>query len=191
MTGRLDGKIAVVTGDGPTIRAKHVVLATGYEFAKIVPGARHRIISTWAIATRPQRSAYPDGEPMIWEASDPYLYIRATSDGRVICGGEDEDFADETARDALNEQKTARLSRKLAALLPGIDATPEFAWSGSFGSTSDGLPFAGPVPRHPRLYAAMGYGGNGITWSQLSSEIIRTALAGDRDADAGLFGFRS
>ena len=33
--------------------------------------------------------------PSIWEASDPYLYMRATADGRVICGGEDEEFSDE------------------------------------------------------------------------------------------------
>lgn len=184
-------EIAVQTRDGPTIRAKHVVLATGYELLKPVPGARHRIISTWAIATRPQRRAYPTGEPMIWEASDPYLYIRTTADGRVICGGEDEDFADDERRDALNAAKTERLSKKLAALLPGVDPTPEFAWSGSFGTTADGLPFAGPVPRHPRLFAAMGYGGNGITWSQLASEILRTALAGGEDADASLFGFRN
>ncbi|MBX3578936.1 MAG: FAD-binding oxidoreductase [Rhizobiaceae bacterium] len=190
-TGFEEGRdeVVVATRDGPTIRAKHVVLATGYELLKSVPGARHRVISTWAIATRPQRRAYPPGEPMIWEASDPYLYLRTTGDGRIVCGGEDEDFADDDRRDALMASKAARLSAKLAALLPGVDATPEFAWSGSFGTTADGLPFAGPVPRHPRLFAAMGYGGNGITWSQLASEIIRTALAGGQDADASLFGF--
>ena len=50
---------------------------------------------------------------MIWEASDPYLYIRTTPDGRVICGGEDEDFADDEKRDALIPRKTATLRRKL------------------------------------------------------------------------------
>ena len=56
---------------------------------------------------------------MIWEASDPYLYLRATHDGRVICGGEDEDFTDEERRDALLPEKAAAIAAKLARLLPG------------------------------------------------------------------------
>ena len=46
---------------------------------------------------------------MIWEASDPYLYLRTTPDGRILCGGEDEEFSDEAARDALLPRKTATL----------------------------------------------------------------------------------
>ena len=57
------------------------------------------------------------------EVSDPYLYVRTTSDGRVICGGEDEEFADKTARDALLPQKTMTLQRKLGRLLPGNGTT--------------------------------------------------------------------
>ena len=38
---------------------------------------------------------------MIWEAADPYLYLRTTADGRVVAGGEDAPFADAAQRDAL------------------------------------------------------------------------------------------
>jgi glycine/D-amino acid oxidase-like deaminating enzyme len=148
-------EVIVATLAGPTIRAKHVVLATGYELAKVAPAARHRIISTYAIATRPQQRVLGRDFPMIWEASDPYLYIRATEDGRVICGGEDEEFADEEKRDALLPAKSERLVSKLGKLLPMIDPSPEFAWAGSFGTTRDGLPFAGRLPRHPRILSAM------------------------------------
>ena len=156
-------EVVVATKDGPTITASHVVLATGYELTDIVPAAKHRIISTFAIATRPQpRRLWPD-EAFVWEASDPYLYMRATRDGRVICGGEDEDFSDEEHRDELIEAKSARLSQKLARLFPDLDTEPQFAWAGSFGTTTTGLPYIGQVPRHPRIHAVMGYGGNGIT----------------------------
>ena len=74
-------------------------------------------------------------EALIWEASDPYLYLRATRDGRVICGGEDEEFTDEERRDGLIAAKSATLAAKLARLFPGLDTTPEFAWAGSFGTT--------------------------------------------------------
>lgn len=176
-------------GDGHVIRARHLVFATGYEMPEPVPQRDHRIISTWAIATAPQRSRLWPGEAMIWEAADPYLYIRTTSDGRVICGGEDEPFEDEERRDALNARKTRTLERTLARRLPGIDPRADYAWSGSFGHSSTGLPTIGEVPGMPNCWAAMGYGGNGTTYSRIAAEIIRGALCGFPDADADLYDF--
>lgn len=59
------------------------------------------MISTYALATRPQPRKLWPRQAFVWEASDPYLYMRTTDDGRVICGGEDEEFKDEARRDAL------------------------------------------------------------------------------------------
>lgn len=66
--------------------ARHVVLCAGYEFPKIVAMGNNKIISTWAIATRPQPKSLWPQRALIWEASEPYLYLRSTFDGRVICG---------------------------------------------------------------------------------------------------------
>jgi len=182
-------EVVVATKDGPTITARHVVLATGYELVDIVPAAAHQIISTWAIATRPQPRKLWPGAAFIWEASDPYLYVRATADGRVICGGEDEDFVDETRRDELIADKAARIAEKLGLVFPQLDVRPEFAWTGSFGTTTTGLPYIGAIPRHPRIHAVMGYGGNGITFSRIASEIVSASIKGMTDADAELFAF--
>lgn len=182
-------EVVVATKDGPTITARHVVLATGYELVDIVPAAAHRIISTWAIATRPQPRKLWPGAAFIWEASDPYLYVRATADGRVICGGEDEDFVDEARRDELITSKASRIAEKLGLIFPHLDVRPEFAWTGSFGTTSTGLPYIGAIPRHPRIHAVMGYGGNGITFSRIASEIISASIKGSADMDAELFSF--
>ncbi|MFC3325322.1 NAD(P)/FAD-dependent oxidoreductase [Mesorhizobium cantuariense] len=182
-------EVVVATKDGPTITARHVILATGYELVDIVPAAAHQIISTWAIATRPQsRKIWPQAA-FIWEASDPYLYVRATTDGRVVCGGEDEDFVDETQRDALIADKSARIAEKLGLIFPHLDTRPAFAWTGSFGTTTTGLPYIGAIPRHPRIHAVMGYGGNGITFSQIASEIVSASINGLDDTDAKLFAF--
>lgn len=188
--GRND--IRVETRDGPIVTAKHVVLATGYELLDGIPHNNHQVISTWAIATARQkrRDLWPT-EALIWEASDPYLYLRTTHDGRVICGGEDEDFTDEDRRDALIADKTKRIEEKLGKLLPDIDPTPEFAWAGSFGSTSTGLPMIGPIKGKPNIFALMGYGGNGITFSRIAAEIITGAIVHDRqDEDADLFALK-
>ena len=126
---------------------------------------------------------------MIWEAADPYLYLRTTPDGRVICGGEDEEFSESEKRDALMTRKTATLTRKLARLFPDLDTTPEFAWTGAFGQSTTGLPIIGQVPDMPHCWVALGYGGNGITYSRIAADIICGALTGRADVDADLYDF--
>lgn len=183
------GEVVLSTRQGPSVTAEHAVLATGYELLDVVPSATHTVVSTYAIATAPQKRALWPQEAMIWEASDPYLYLRTTSDGRVICGGEDEPFAQEEARDRLLPDKARRLSEKLRALFPDIDATPQFAWTGYFGSTTTGLPYLGRLPGRERVFAVQGYGGNGITFSQIASELVATTIAGGKDHDADVFSF--
>ena len=183
--------VTAITAGGPTIRAAALVFASGYEMPKWVPQGSHQVISTYAIATRPQpRRIWPE-DCMIWEASDPYLYLRSTPDGRVICGGEDEEFADEDARDALIPAKSATIARKLGRLLPNLDTTPDFAWAGAFGSTATGLPSIGAVPGMPNCYAVLGFGGNGITYSRIAADIVVAEIAGIPDPDADLYAFRS
>jgi glycine/D-amino acid oxidase-like deaminating enzyme len=117
------------------------------------------------------------------------LYLRTTPDGRIVCGGEDEEFSDEASRDALLPAKLRTLQRKLRALWPACDPSADFAWCGSFGASRTGTPSIGRVPRMPNCYAVMGYGGNGITFSARAAQLLRTALTGGRDPDEDLFSF--
>jgi glycine/D-amino acid oxidase-like deaminating enzyme len=174
---------------GPAIHTRWIVLATGYEFPKMAPMRGHRITTTWAFATRPQpRKLWPE-QCLVWEASTPYLYLRTTPDGRVLCGGEDASQEEHPDNDTLMARKLARLQAKLGRLLPAIDTRAEFSWAASFGETSTGLPTIGPVPRHPNCWAALGYGGNGIVYARIAAEIIRAGLTGQRDMDADLYAF--
>ncbi|MEP2117094.1 MAG: FAD-dependent oxidoreductase [Bauldia litoralis] len=181
--------ITATTANGRTIRAGAIVFATGYELPRYVPKRRHRVMSTYAIATVPQKQKPLPEDCFIWEASDPYLYLRSTPDGRVICGGEDEEFSDDEARDALIPEKTEAIRRKLGKMLPHIDTTPDFAWAGAFGSTPTGLPSIGAVPGLKNAWAVLGFGGNGITYSRIAADIINAALAGKSDPDADLYAF--
>jgi len=72
------------------------------------------------------------------------------------------------------------LTQKLAALWPRAQLDIEFRWAGTFDTTSDGLPLIGPVPGAPGIYAAYGYGGNGITFSYLAAQLIGDLIAGSR-----------
>jgi glycine/D-amino acid oxidase-like deaminating enzyme len=180
----------IATADGLEIRARHVVICTGYELPKIVPTAKHRILSTWALATAAQRHEPWPQRALIWEASEPYLYARTTHDGRVICGGEDEDFAEEARRDALIPAKTMRLRKKLAKLFPQLDTRAAFAWTGSFGASTSGLPSFGAIPGYPNCFAVLGYGGNGITFSMLAATAIARAVRGKPDPHSRVFAFK-
>lgn len=184
------GGVTATTAEGRRIECRHLVFATGYELPHGVSCRQHKITSTWAIATvrQPQRSLWP-GECCIWEAADPYLYLRTTPEGRVLCGGGDEDIADDEKRDALIGRKTAMLKRKLRRLLPKLDNTVEFAWTGAFGETTTGLPIIGAVPGMPHCFVALGYGGNGTTYAAIAADIIAGAIAGRPDLDADLYRF--
>jgi glycine/D-amino acid oxidase-like deaminating enzyme len=182
--------VRAFTRSGHQIHARHLVFATGYELPRVIPARGHRIVSTWAIATPPQRRTPWPGPSLIWEASESYLYLRTTAEGRVLCGGGDADIADAARRDALLGRKAAWLQRRLSALLPQVDARVEFAWSGSFGASASGLPTIGPVPGLRNCYAVLGYGGNGITFSMLAAQMLRNLLTGGDEPDLDLVRFR-
>src|SRR5699024_7181909 len=87
-----DGHV-LTTSDGGTITAEHVIFAVGYEPEEL----RSQLIKSnlnrsFAIVTEPQTASFDvwHKEMMIWETARPYLYMRTTSDGRIIMGGLDE-----------------------------------------------------------------------------------------------------
>lgn len=176
--------VAVMTEGGFGIEARHAVLATGYVMPDFLRTELHQTASSWAIATPPQDrldALWRDGV-LIWEASEDYLYARTTMDNRIVLGGEDEaSMTDPDKRDALMPAKCEALLRKLVELRPHALARAEYVWSGAFGKTEDGLPLIGEVPGWPHLYAAYGYGGNGITFSFLASRMIERLIAGRHD----------
>ena len=179
----------MTSATGQVVTTRYVVFATGYEVPAYVPQRGHGVASTWVIATRPQPRALWPERSFVWEASDPYLYVRTTCDGRILCGGEDEPFSDAPARDALLLQKTRTLERRLHRLLPAVDARADYAWCGSFGASANGTPSIGAVPRMPRCFAVLGFGGNGITFSAMASQMICTEMLGFTDPDRDLFAF--
>lgn len=177
----------VMTKEGAVITAHHVVFATGYEIPRYIKTRRHKIISTWALATAPL--ALPPDLPMMWEASDPYCYARPTPDGRVLFGGEDEEMADDDKRDALIDRKTKTLIKKLRYRFPDLRPVVTHAWTGFFGASTTGLPSIGRIPGMKNCYAVMAYGGNGITFSCIAADIVAGAIAGRNDPDEDLFAF--
>lgn len=175
------GAVHLALASGRHVEAGHVVLATGYAMPSFVPSDLHTVVSSWCLATEPQREdALWPGRCLIWEASEPYLYVRTTGDGRIIAGGEDAETTGADQRERLMPEKIERILKKLRTLWPHAHGRVSHAWSAEFGETTDGLPLIGAVPGAPRLLAAYGYGGNGITYSYMASRILAAEIAGER-----------
>ncbi len=174
-------RVLIETSGRHVIDAAHVVLATGYVMPHFVMPACHTISSSFAISTVPQKPdhLWPE-RALVWEAAEPYLYMRTTADNRIVMGGEDEQIADPKVRDAMLPDKVLRLQKKLEQLWPLADTGISHGWCGAFGETSDGLPLIGPVPGASNIHAAYGYGGNGITFSYLASRMIAAMISGEK-----------
>jgi glycine/D-amino acid oxidase-like deaminating enzyme len=173
------------------IEARHAVFCTGYELLKGIPRKGVKITSSWAIASRPH-AHYPAwlNDMLIWEASDPYLYLRTTPDRRLIIGGEDEEVDVPSHRARVIPRKTAALERKLRKLLPDVDFTLGKEWAGAFGESVDGLPIIDEVPDMPNCHTVMGIGGNGTIYSFIAAQILSRRLKGRQDKDSDLYRFR-
>ena len=112
--------VILTTDDDVEIETRRAVFCTGYEILKAVPDQGHAIKSTWALASAPGVRV-PEwlADHLVWEGSDPYLYLRRTHDGRIVAGGEDEPFSKLHADAKLLREKTETIAAKVRALIPG------------------------------------------------------------------------
>jgi glycine/D-amino acid oxidase-like deaminating enzyme len=180
------------TTEGHAVRAKHLVLAAGYESQAWLDARVARNRSSYAFVTDPIEADALGAlrRTLLWETARPYLYLRSTDDGRLLVGGADDAVDIPARRDALVDRKARKLAKQVGKLFPWLPLEPAFAWAGTFAETEDGLPFFGPHPRHgPRVHFAMAYGGNGITYSMLGAGLLRALIERRRHPLAALFGF--
>ncbi|WP_374598366.1 NAD(P)/FAD-dependent oxidoreductase [Brevundimonas sp.] len=180
--------VTLLTDAGHAVRAKHLIFCCGYEFPEGVPTPGARIISSWALASKP-RATCPRWlkDTLVWEASDPYLYFRMGGDGRLIVGGEDEESPDAHEDQAKRKRKRDTIAAKLKGILPDLEFEVDYSWAAAFGESSDSLPSIAPVPDMDHSWAVMGLGGNGITYSVIASQIVAAAIRGKTDPDADLY----
>jgi len=178
------------TENGHIIQCRYVVVAAGFEAGTFLPKKVMKLTSTYAIISEPvDEKMIWRNRSLIWETNEPYLYIRTDNKNRIIVGGEDEDFCDPVLRDKLLRNKAATLEKKIKKLFPDIPFKTDMAWCGTFSSTKDGLPFIGCWPKKDRMFYALGYGGNGITFSMVAAQMVKNKLKGIEDDREAVFGF--
>lgn len=182
--------VIATTSEGYHIKAKYLVIATGYEASQYIKEPLIELRSTYAVVSESvagENCWYNDC--LIWETKDPYLYMRPTMDKRLLIGGRDEEFYNPSRRDKLIHQKAAALKRDFEKKFPHIPFIPEFKWTGTFITTADGLPFIGNYPAMPRTFFALGFGGNGITFSQIAAKMLADIIQGKKEKVHSMFAF--
>lgn len=180
----------VLTLKGPAISCKYIVIAAGFEAGRFLPKKIMNLLSTYALVSEPLRpeQLWPE-RCLIWETHHPYFYMRTTADNRIMMGGEDVSYKNAKLRDLKLLQKTKILAHKFHKLFKHIPMIVDFSWCGTFSSTDDGLPYIGEYKDKKNMFFALGYGGNGITFSMIAAQIICNKIKGKKDIREQIFGF--
>lgn len=183
-------RIVLKTDTGKKIIAHYLIIAAGYESQQYIPYPVVDLLTTYAIISEPiacSEAWYKNA--LIWETKTPYLYMRTTSDSRIIVGGRDDEMQDSRKRKKRLPRKAMKLAEDFHQLMPHLFFHTDFAWAGTFGSTTDSLPYIGSIRQMPRTFFALGFGGNGITFSILAADILCTVLKGKKHLLQETFAF--
>lgn len=188
------GSVEKVTGgfqlnvQGYQIRAEQVVFTTGYEVPAVAQFVPNSLRTTYVAVSRANemKVGWPP-QCLYWEMGRPYLYARETDDGRLLIGGQDTAFAGDHRREYLVARQTQKVLQQFRKIFPEAHFEVENTWAGTFAESSDGLPYIGQLGSDRGLYAALGFGGNGITFAAIAARLIGDLLKGAQHRDAQIF----
>ncbi|HSZ32782.1 MAG TPA: FAD-dependent oxidoreductase [Puia sp.] len=182
--------VELTAEDGYKVSSGKLINASGFEIVNFISKDIVDLYCTYAVISEnatEKKELWKDGT-MIWNTDDPYLYMRLTKDNRIIIGGRDERFSTKTSREIF-QKKASLLQKDFEKTFPDVQFKSEFAWSGTFGRTKDALPYIGEYSKTPNTYYALGFGGNGITFSVVAAQIITDLIKGRLNKDAEIFSF--
>jgi glycine/D-amino acid oxidase-like deaminating enzyme len=116
-----------------------------------------------------------------------YEFCRQLADRRLLVGSWRHPQASTSAEaqpggpgDAVEEG----LLRFAGHHFPEIGSGEIDRWSGTMGSTRDGLPLVGSLPHLPRVYFGVGLAGRGLSWAFVVAERVVELML--RDTDPGI-----
>lgn len=162
----------VTVDSGYQIKAKKIIYCIGYESKNLLKENFVTLKSTYAVVSEIDKSKFKNiTSTLVWNTDDPYLYMRTTDDGRLLMGGEDEDFYNAEKRDAILNIKEKKIIKTLNKIKPDYHFYSDFVWAGTFGETKDGLPYISEHKKFKNSYFVLGFGGNGITFSVTGMEM--------------------
>lgn len=170
------------------IRAKHIIIAAGYEDSDFKVEKNATLASSYAVITEPIADfASWHKRTLIWETARPYVYMRTTPDNRVIIGGMDKDTSYSGTRDSKILASKDKLLQAFNALFPDIQAVPEYYLGAFYGGTHDGLPIIGQYETYPHCYVIMAYGDNGTVYNGVLAKVVSDMILTGSSPDLKIY----
>ncbi|MEO5991340.1 MAG: FAD-dependent oxidoreductase, partial [Ferruginibacter sp.] len=177
-----NGLLEIETSKGK-ITARNIIYATHIPPGVNVLHFKCAPYRTYAMAVTLNNNEYP--ESVVYDMLDPYHYYRTHEiNGQkvLIAGGNDHKTGE--------EPNTEHIFTELEAYLRKYFSIKEiaFKWSSQFFDPIDGLPYIGHLPGNPsNVYVETGYGGNGITYSQIAAQLMNDIILGKENELEDLF----
>ena len=180
---KTDSDLLEINTSRGVIKAHNLVYATHIPPGVNILHFRNAPYRTYAMACVLEDDNYPDS--VVYDMYDPYHYYRTQEiNGQkyLIAGGNDHKTAE--------EPNTEQCFVELEAYLREHFSIKEvaFKWSSQFFEPVDGLPYIGHLPGNPsNVFVATGYGGNGITFSQVAALLLTDIILGNENEYEKLF----
>ncbi|WP_426334822.1 NAD(P)/FAD-dependent oxidoreductase [Paenibacillus silvae] len=170
------------------IRAKHVIIAAGYEDKDFKVEKNATLSSSYAVITKPvEQLENWYKRTLIWETARPYVYMRTTPDNRIIVGGMDKDTAYADTRDSKILASKDKLISEFTKLFPNIPVEADYYLGAFYGGTHDGLPVIGQYETYPHCYVIMAYGDNGTVYNGVLAKIVTDHIVHGSSPDMELY----
>lgn len=139
------------------------------------------VVSRHQVVTLKTDRPYEAEWPMLKDLTTPdKIYCRAAGGGSLLVGTGDhgDPITDADAlTDEIEEAHVARIRKLLARRIPSFrSARMADGWTGPYDITPDWNPILGPVPGHPGLHVAVGFGGHGFKLAPTLGESLAQTL---------------
>ncbi|HWJ07083.1 MAG TPA: FAD-binding oxidoreductase [Steroidobacteraceae bacterium] len=173
--------VSVRTGDGGTVRARHVALCcNAFIDARLSRHLRNRImpVGTYIVATEPlgreRIESLVRENVAVSDVNFVLDYFRRSADHRLLFGGR----VSYSGRDALNTANATRV--RMLKVFPSLaDVKVEYAWGGHVDITMSRAPDFGRLA--PNVYYLQGFSGHGIALTGMAGRLLATAIAGQAE----------
>ena len=183
------GSFIVTTSYGITVRCNKIICSTGYNTRLFTSKRLCEKFLSYTIVTNPLPNIAWKNRCLLQDNCDPYHYLRLSPDDRVIIGGEDILFKNDTIIQKKAEEKYKKLLSYLKELFPAFaDRTAiDYKFCGAFSATKNNLAVIGESPDKKNLFYNLGYGANGIIYAVYGAQMLINLFEGKTDEFAKFF----
>lgn len=177
----------LLTANRATIRARHVVMATGGYTDSLVPALRRAMlpIATYMLATGPLGARIGgaiDTTAAIIDDRRAGNYYRVLDGDRIVWG------SGISVRRRPPPQLADRLKHELQGVFPQLgDVSVDMAWSGLMSYARRRMPQVGQLA--PGLWYCTAFGGQGLNTTAIAARVVAEAITGETDRIAAFAPF--